>query len=50
VIPADVKAEEVEAFAEGDDARLVLVESQSPGRQPGGEPCLDLLGLRAGCA
>ena len=33
---------EVEAFAEGDDTRLVLVEGQAPGRQPLGEPGLDL--------
>ncbi len=33
-VAADVESQEVEAFAEGDDARLVLVEGQAPGRQP----------------
>ena len=42
VIPADVESQEVKAFFEGDDARLVLVEGKASGRQPVGEPCLDL--------
>src|SRR6516162_324796 len=47
---ADIEPEEVEALVEGDDARLVLVEGQAPGRQPAGEPCLDLFGLLPGVA
>ena len=43
-----VNPEEVEAVIEGDDARLVLVEGQTPGRQPLGQPCLDLFGLVPG--
>ena len=44
-VAADVEPEEVEALAEADDLRLVLVEGQAPGRQPLREPRLDLLGL-----
>ena len=47
-IAADVEPQEVEAFVEGDDARLVLVEGQTPGRQPAGQPRLDLFGLLPG--
>jgi hypothetical protein len=32
----------------GDDARLVLVEGQTPGRQPSSQPRLDLLDLPPG--
>ena len=42
VIAADGEPQEVEALVEVDDARLVLVEGQPPGRQPLGQPCLDL--------
>jgi hypothetical protein len=28
-----------------DDVCLVLVEDQTPGRQPDGKPCFDLFGL-----
>jgi len=38
------------ALLEGDDPRLILVEDQSPGRQPAGKPRLDLLGLVPGMA
>jgi hypothetical protein len=37
--------QEVEAFAEGDDTRLALIESQTPGRQPSGQPRFDHFGL-----
>jgi hypothetical protein len=50
VVPADVEPEEIKAFIEGDDARLVLVEGQAPGRQPCGKFRLDLLGLLPGVA
>ena len=49
-VPADVESQEVEALVEGDDARLVLVERQAPGRQPVGEPGLDLERLLPGVA
>jgi len=45
VVTADVEPEEVEALAEVDDLRLVLVEGQAPGRQPLREPRLNLFGL-----
>ncbi|MDH6115617.1 hypothetical protein P3T34_007832 [Kitasatospora sp. MAP12-44] len=45
VVAADVEPQEVEAIVEVRYARLVLVEGQAPGRQPRGEPRLDLLGL-----
>ncbi|WP_367667107.1 hypothetical protein [Streptomyces sp. DG2A-72] len=45
VIAADGEAEKVAAFFEVDDARLVLVEDQSPWPQPLGKPGLDLFGL-----
>jgi hypothetical protein len=45
VIAADVEPEGVETFAEVDDLRFVLVEGQSPGRQPLRKPRLDLSGL-----
>src|SRR6266508_3072594 len=45
--PADVEPQEVTALGEVDGARLVLVEDQTPGRQPRGQPRLDLLGLLA---
>ena len=44
-IAADVEPEEVQALAEVDDLRLILVEGQAPGRQPLREPRLDLFGL-----
>jgi hypothetical protein len=50
VIAADGNPQEVKALVEGDDARLVLVEGQAPGRQPRGEPRLDLLGFLPGMA
>ena len=50
VVAADGNPQEVKALVEGDDARLVLVEGQAPGRQPYGEPRLDLLGLVPGVA
>jgi len=50
VVAADVESEEVEALVEADDARLVLVEGQTPGRQPAGEPGLDLERLLPGVA
>ena len=50
MVAADGETQEVEALLEGDDARLVLVEGQSPGRQPCGEPRLDLFGLLPGVA
>jgi len=50
VIPADAESQEIEAFAEGDDARLVLVEGQPPGRQPAREPRFDLFGFLPGVA
>jgi hypothetical protein len=49
-VAADVPAEEIEPLGEVDDARLVLVQGQSPLGQPPGEPCLDLLGLLPGVA
>ena len=49
-ITADVKSQEVKALVEGDDARLVLVDGQTPGRQPRGEPRLDLKRLLPGVA
>ena len=49
-MPADVEPQEVESFGEGDDARLVLVEGQAPGRQPAGEPGLDFERLLPGVA
>jgi len=41
-VATDVEPEEVEALIEGDDARLVLVESQTSRRQPLRQPGLDL--------
>ena len=49
-VAADVESQEVKAFREGDDARLVLVERQTPGRQPGDESCFDLERLLPGVA
>src|SRR2546423_562820 len=40
-------SEEVETISQVDDARLVLVEGQPSGREPGGELCLDLFSLLA---
>ena len=40
-IPADVEPQEIKALIEADDARLVFVEGQAPGRQPVGQPRLD---------
>ena len=39
------EAQELEAFFEVDNLRLVLVEGQAPGRQPVGQPLFDLFGL-----
>src|SRR5205807_2103169 len=50
VIPTDVESQKVEALIEADDTRLVLVESQASGRQPAGEPRLDLQRLVPGVA
>jgi len=50
VIPADVEPQEVKPLVEGDDARVVLVEDETPGRQPVGEPCFDLERLLPGVA
>jgi hypothetical protein len=49
-MPADVESQEVEALIEADDARLVLVERQTSGYQPAGEPGLDLERLLPGVA
>src|SRR5947208_662059 len=49
-IAADAEPQEVEALIKGDDARLVLVEDQTSGRQPAREPRLDLERLLAGVA
>ena len=45
LVAADVEPQEIKALAEADDLRLVLVESQAPGRQPSRELCLDAGGL-----
>jgi hypothetical protein len=45
VVAADVEPQEIKALAEADDLRLVLVESQAPGRQPSRELRLDAGGL-----
>ena len=45
VVAADVESQEVESLVEVDDARLVLVEGQTPGRQPFRQSPLDLVGL-----
>jgi hypothetical protein len=50
VIPADVEPQEVKALIEGDGTRLVLVERQTSGRQPAGEPCFDRERLLPGMA
>jgi hypothetical protein len=50
VASAGGEPEEVEPVVEVDDARLVLVEGQSSGCQPGGEPRFDLFGLLPGIA
>jgi len=44
-ITADMKPQKIEAVFEADNARLVLVDPQSPGCQPYGQSLLDLLGL-----
>lgn len=49
-LSADGEPEKVETVIESDDARLVLVEGQTPGRQPSGEPRFDLLRLVPGVA
>jgi len=49
-VAADIEPEEVKALIEADDARLVLVERQTPGRQPCGEPRLDLERVLPGVA
>ena len=50
VVAADVEPEKVEALIEGDDTRLILVESQASRRQPRGEPCFGLECLLPGVA
>jgi hypothetical protein len=45
VVAADVEPEEIAPLVEVGDPGLVLIEDQTPGRQPGGQPRLDLLGL-----
>ena len=47
-VAADVKSQEVHPVIEVDDGRFVLIEGKAPGRQPRGEPRLDLLGLLTG--
>jgi hypothetical protein len=49
-LAANGKAQEIEAFVEADDARLGLVEGQPLGRQPSGQPGLDLFSLLPGVA
>jgi hypothetical protein len=49
-VAAQVEPEEVEAFFEVDDARLVLVEDQTPRGQPARKLRLDLFGLLPGIA
>ena len=50
-VAADVESQEVEpVLGEVDDLRLVLVEGQTPGRQPFRKPRLDLFGLLTGVA
>src|ERR1019366_1666720 len=49
-LSADGEPQKVEALVEGDDARLVLVEGQTPGRQPLSEPRLDLFRFVPGVA
>ena len=47
-VAADVESQEVHPVIEVDDAGLVFVEGQPPGRQPRGQLGLDLLGLLTG--
>ena len=47
-IATDVEPQEVHALLQVRDLRLGLVEDQTPGGQPLGKPCLDLLGLLTG--
>jgi hypothetical protein len=47
-VAADVEPQEVDPVVEVDDAGLVFVEDQPSGRQPRGQPRLDLLGLLTG--
>src|SRR5674476_802273 len=47
-LSADGEPQKVETLVEGDNTRLVLVEGQTPGRQPYGKPRLDLFGLVPG--
>src|SRR5690348_10331759 len=49
-IPADFEPEEVKTVFEVDDSRLVLVERQTPWRQPSDELNLDLVDLLSGIA
>ena len=44
-VAAHIEAEEIKTLIEADDLRLVLVEGQSPRRQPLRQPRLDLGGL-----
>jgi hypothetical protein len=44
------ESQKVHALVKVRDLGLGLVEDQSPGRQPAGQPCLDLLGLLTGVA
>ena len=45
MVAADVEPEEIAPLVEVGDPGLVLIEDQTPGRQPGGQPRLDPLGL-----
>jgi hypothetical protein len=44
-VAADVESQKVHPNVEVHHTGLVLVEGQTPGRQPLGQPCLDLFGL-----
>src|SRR5664279_2829164 len=44
-VAANVEPQEVESVIQRHDSRLVLVEGETPGRQPLSQPCLDLLCL-----
>jgi hypothetical protein len=47
-VAADVEPQEIEPLGEVHDLGLVLVEGETSGRQPLGEPCLDPLGVLLG--
>jgi hypothetical protein len=50
MVAADGEPEKVESVVEVDNTRLVLVEGKTPGRQPHGQPCLDLFSFLPGVA